>query len=928
MRTCVLILCIWIGCSNSFGQARRSFSITRLDQNQDGEITLDEFREIGQYVSRLKAENAMAATFAGLDRNNDSAIDAREFENLFRLGRNRTRADLPFDPVAGPVAGNPLRAILPGPADESFDEVTAAEAKFFHERIEPVLTAKCYSCHSELSGQLRGGLRLDDKRHLRRGGASGSILDEDPAESLLVMALHGEDFSLMPPKGRLPHDVIKDFETWVSMNAPDPRDSEARPVPIELPESSIDWDAGRTHWSYQPLRSKKRFETKTDPWSISTIDQYIYETMRQRGLHPVGDASRGQLIRRISLDLTGLPPTPDEVERFVSDPGEDDQALERLVDRLLESPQFGEHWGRHWLDVARFAESSGKEVNIFYPFAWRYRDYVIDAFNNDTPYNRFITEQIAGDLIPATNSVQKAKSIIATGYLAIGPKSHIERDQRQFMLDLVDEQIDAFSRGIMGMTISCARCHDHKFDAVSQRDYYALAGIFASSEALFGGARTVQVNRTTGLVELPKFVDLPVGATMTSRERAFLERQLEQTNQMPATQAGRVAKLVRTATLKSKLAHYDEEGNARKLVMCTREAGPIDLPVFLRGELDRPSAVVARGFPTVIEGPELPQISEGSGRLELAKWLTDPAHPLTARVMVNRVWQHLFGRGLVSTPDNFGTTGRAPSHPELLDYLAESFIDQGWSVKSLIREMIGTRVYRLDSNNDVNNEAIDPDNVYLWKHARKRLPAESIRDSVLRVCGTLDLEPPTGSPVLRLGEGQVRSLERFRGRANFGMMGQSMSQTNRMDSLNLTGRDMTGSGNQDFPELARSRSIYLPVLRDRIDPILDTFDFPDASLVTGQRETTTVASQSLFFMNDSFVIENATRLARSLIHEFETTQQRTEAAFEIILARSPRTDERELAIEFIQQSKRTTPIRAWTLFCQSLVATAEFRFTP
>ncbi|WP_197167614.1 PSD1 and planctomycete cytochrome C domain-containing protein [Neorhodopirellula pilleata] len=890
----------------------RSFPITRLDQDNDGELTLEEFRKIGEFVPRLQAENANAATFAGLDQNNDSAIDAREFERLFTLRRDQTRADLPFDPIAGPVAGNPLRAVLPNFADESLDEVTPAQAKFFHDRIEPVLTAKCYSCHSELSGQLRGSLRLDDKHHLRRGGASGSILDEDPADSLLVMALHGEDFSLMPPKGRLPDNVIKDFETWVSMNAPDPRESEDRPVEVELPESSIDWEGGRAHWSYQQLRPSQRIETSSDPWSTSTIDRYLYDAMKQRGLNPVADASRGQLIRRVSLDLTGLPPTPEQVERFVNDSRDDAAALNALVDRLLESPQFGEHWGRHWLDVARFAESSGKEVNIFYPFAWRYRDYVINAFNNDTPYDRFITEQLAGDLIAAKDSVQKAQSIIATGYLAIGPKSHIQRDQRQFLLDVIDEQVDAVSRGIMGMTIACARCHDHKFDAVSQKDYYALAGIFASSEALFGGARTVQVNRTTGLIELPRFVDLPVGATMTSREREFLERQLEQTEQMPATQAGRVAKIVRTATLKSKLSHYDDDGNARKLVMCTREADPIDLPVFLRGELDRPSEIVTRGFPTVIEGPELPEIHEGSGRLDLAAWLTDPNHPLTARVMVNRVWQHLFGRGLVATPDNFGTTGRLPSHPELLDYLAKSFIDQGWSVKTLIREMVSTRAYRLDSTTEAANESIDPDNVYLWKHPRKRLPAESIRDSVLHVCGTLDLEPPVGSPVLRLGEGQVRSLERFRGRAGFGMMGYAASETST----------------QEFPELSQSRSVYLPVLRDHIDPILDAFDFPDASLVTGERETTTVASQSLFFMNDPFAIENATHLARSLIHEFDSTQQRVEAAFETILARSPRADERKLAIGFIDQSKRTTPIRAWTLFCQSLMATAEFRSTP
>ncbi len=599
----------------------------------------------------------------------------------------------------------------------------------------------------------------------------------------------------------------------------------------------------------------------------------------------------------MSLDLTGLPPTAAQVADYLNDPRDDAAVYQDAVDRLLQSKHYGEHWGRHWLDVARYAESSGKDVNIFYPFAWRYRDYVIDAFNADKPYDRFITEQIAGDLLPAPNARQRAEQLIATGYLAIGAKQHSEVDTRQFLLDVADEQVDAIGRGVLGLTVACARCHDHKFDPLSQGDYYSLAGIFASTETLFGGARQVQINRTTGLIELPKTAGLPPGQPMSRLERTGLQRQVDRIRDGGG--GGSLPPVIRQArltTIQAQLSYYETDGTARNLIMSVRDGTPIDLPVFLRGELDRPSQNVPRGFPAVIDGPTAGAIDQGSGRLELARWITHPAHPLTARVIANRVWQHLFGVGLVDSPDNFGTTGSLPTHPELLDHLASSLIQDDWSIKQLIRRIVTSRGYRLGTETTEHQRRIDPDNRWLSRQTSRRLNAESIRDSLLVAAGTLRPVPPVGSPVTRLGAGRTQVLD----------------QPGRGATLVIP------------PGV---RSVYLPVIRDRSSESLGAFDCPDASLVTGRRETTTVASQSLYLMNDDFVIAQADAMARDIIASGQTMKDRINQTFVRTLSRPPRGDEINASIQFLKDWGAADDPKVWSVFCQSLFATAEFRLT-
>lgn len=947
-------LCLWSWFATPAGgqvrsegvQSRNAFSripFARLDRNGDGDVTMDEFARLGETIPRLKAENVAGFLFARLDTNNDGSIDASEFRSL--SGRSSLlagpsagrRGDAPHDPVVGPVARNPLRGIAAGPTDtESSAAVTAEEADFFHQRIEPVLAANCYSCHSSVAQDVRGGLKMDQRDDLRRGGSSGEVLDENPGDSLLVMALRGDGMPLMPPRGALPETTIRDFETWLSMGSPDPRpaqprswDSDSAPVQA-VPESTIDIQAGRQHWAYQTIGTLRPSVIPGDDWSVTEIDRYLMAAWRTHSLTPAADADRETLIRRITLDLTGLPPTPAEVDAFIRDGDDDATALDRVADRLLASERFGEHWGRHWLDVARFAESSGKEVNLFYPFAWRYRDYVIDAMNEDKPIDEFLREQIAGDLLPATDATDRAEKLIATGYLAIGPKSHIERDPRQFLLDVVDEQIDAISRGMMGMTISCARCHDHKFDPISQRDYYALAGILASTETLFGGTRTVQTNRTTGLVELSDEADIRDGDSMSPAERQALNGLLETLQSARSPGTNNVGAVILTATTKSKLSHYDDDGSPRRLAMCVRDGQAMDMPMFLRGELERPADVVPRGFPAVITGPAISKVDAGSGRRELADWITDPQHPLTARVMANRVWQHLFGRGLVATPDNFGTTGTPPSHPELLDYLARSLRDEGWSMKTFIRTVVRSRAYRMASDADDAATGVDPDNVYVSRQNRKRLTAESIRDSILIVSGQLNLQPPVGSPVTRLGEGQTRVLDRTVMRMGGGMNGGQSNGVMNRGRMNGGGRS---GGYVATPSLAPrpgSRSVYIPVIRDRVDPILDAFDFPDASLVTGLRETTNVAAQSLFFLNDDFVIDSADRMAKELMSVPGDDRDRIQAAFLATLSRRPRASEIVACDAHMKSLSREqrNPRVVWSQLCQSLMATAEFRFSP
>jgi hypothetical protein len=811
--------------------------------------------------------------------------------------------------------------------DEAVDPKDLA---FFEARIRPVLIEHCYGCHSADASRLRGDFALDTSDSIRRGGPSGpGIVPGDPDASLVIKAVRSLDGYEMPPAGQLPPDVIADLERWVRDGAVDPRG--VTESVVETPSSGIDLEAGRDFWAFQRPTAPEVPDVNDDRWPRTDVDRFVLHAMETHGLQPVNDATPGDLLRRLSFALTGLPPTPEAIEDFTADRSAG--ATERLVDRLLDSPRFGERWGRHWLDVARYAESSGKESNVLYPHAWRYRDYVIHAFNDDKPYDLFLKEQLAGDLLPAFDAEEHAEQIVATGYLAIGSKSHNARSKAQFALDVADEQIDAISQGMLGLTISCARCHDHKFDPIPTSDYYAMVGLFLSTETCFGTTDGGGNRRSAPLVELPAEARVAPGMDMPVAFRAALEQRLERsrTQLEDLVEASKglsrrdnpnIARIRNTRAsitiLEGLLERYDASGAPSGEAFVAMGARDIDAPrdarILVRGELDKAGDRVARGFPQVLTDEMTPAIDRAaSGRLELADWIGSEANPLTARVWVNRVWLHLFGTPIVPTPDNFGVSGLAPTHPDLLDHLAVEFMANGWSTKALIRGLVLSRTYGLGSYHHATNHRADPENVYLWRMSRRRLEAESIRDAILAASGTLDVSPPGGSPVAFL-EGSARVLDRARG-------------------LDL-----------DPPV----RSIYLPVLRDRVPDSLAVFDFAEPSFVTGDREETNVPSQALYLLNAPFVMNEALAMADRLLDMRGDDGDRVVSAFLLALGREPTAAEVKAVRVFFEDfpdaqgaSADDRPRRrrgrqrgndvgmrrlGWSTFCQSLFASAEFRY--
>ena len=886
-------------------QQRLESGFQALDADRDGKLSRKEFERIGQFVKQLEGDSvAIQYLFSELDKSRDESLNLEEYKGLAVL--------------AAKLAPDQPGAPRPKPASEAATPArppTAEELAFFEKKIRPVLVDKCYKCHSAGAEKIKGSLVLDTREGIRKGGDTGhAVVPGDVKASLLIKAIGYEDSDLaMPPKkegGKLPDAVIADFEQWVKMGAPDPRDGKTT-----LAGKSLDLEKGEDHWAFQLPRKTPLPPVKDAAWVRNDIDRYVLAELEAKGLKPVANADKRALVRRIFFDLIGLPPTPEAVEAFVKDT--DPKAFEKLVDQLLVKPQFGERWGRHWLDVARYAESSGKENNIVYPHAWRYRDYVIKAFDDDKPYDQFLMEQIAGDLLPAKDETQKAWQQIATGFLAIGPKSHNTRDARQFALDLADEQIDAMSQGMLGLTVSCARCHDHKFDPIPQADYYALTGIFLSTETRFGTPRFIQNNQATPLLALSDKANVRDAAPMPSRQLTQLKSQLEQARKERDEVLGEAKgskdravfanpKLIRSgvqiALLEKLVGRYDESGRALRLAMGVQDRMyPRDAQLLARGEPDKPLDTVPRGFVRIVNTKPPPRISQGSGRLELAKWIASPENPLTARVMANRVWLQLFDTGIVPTPDNFGAMGQPPANQPLLDHLAMSFVEHGWSVKKLIRQIVLSHTYQLGSEHDAANFAVDPDNIHHWRMSQRRLDAECIRDAMLVVAGKLDLHQPDGSPVAN-SEGPVLVLMRF------------------------------GALTMERPV----RSVYLPIVRDQVPEALAVFDFAEPSLVVGDREVTSVPSQALYVMNSPFVQRAAEGMAdRLLAQDLRGTALAT-AAFQLAFGRPPSQGELQATNRFFEsfnaaeaarsQGKDRLGKAALVAFCQGLLGSAEFRY--
>ena len=711
----------------------------------------------------------------------------------------------------------------------------------------------------------------------------------------------------MPPKEKLSDGQIADFVRWVETGAPDPR---VGTTPVA---KKLDLEAGRTFWAFQPPRAVEPPAAQDNALAETDVDRFLADAQRRAGVQVVADAEPEALVRRLYFDLIGLPPSPAESTAFLSAWRSDaKQALAQKVDELLASPRFGERWGRHWLDVARYAESSGKETNFSYPQAWRFRDYVIESFNADVPFDRLIHEQIAGDLLPATDDAARARQIVATGFLAIGPKSHIERNKLQFELDLVDEQIDAVTQAFLGLTVACARCHDHKFDPIPQLDYYALAGIFRSTETCYGTIPVIQNNNPSQLLTLPQGAAAAPGLpAMNADERQRLEEQIaglrsERAAMVKQKQFATSAFLrngILLNTLEAKLKAYEADGSPKLLAMGVRDRQePRNSPLYIRGEVEKPGDEVPRGFVQVLwRKPPTPDFDAGSGRLELAEWIASSENPLTARVYVNRVWSKLFGRGLVATPDNFGASGQAPTHPELLDYLAVEFMQDGWSTKRLIRRLVLSQAYRLGTDHDAKNFELDPDNTLLWRMSPRRLDAEAIRDAMLATAGVLQLDPPVGSVVARGGEGYTGGVER---------------------------------GGQLIEGRFNCRSVYLPALRGRIMESLTAFDGVDGSSLVGERSETTVPTQSLYLWNSPYVLKLAETAAARLATERSDADGRIDLAYQQWFGRAATDDERRAAHEFVagyrsqaaQDGRNSDEAEsaAWAAFCQSLWACGEF----
>jgi hypothetical protein len=787
--------------------------------------------------------------------------------------------------------------------------LTAAEppagTEFFETHIRPVLVKNCYACHSSATKTPMGGLFLDTRNGVLKGGTSGpAIVPGKPEQSALLKALRYEGRK-MPPSAQLPESVVADFEKWIAMGAPDPREGQS----TNWKPSTIDLEKGRKYWAFQPPQKPPVPKVKNGKWSREPIDRFLLARLEEKHIAPGPDADRLTWLRRVTLDLTGLPPTTAECDALVADKSRD--AYARVVDRLLSSDRFGERWGRHWLDVARYAESVGRGRNYPFPMAWRYRDYVIAALNNDKPFDQFIKEQIAGDLLTSTSEKQHNEQLIGSGFLALGSHDLIEINPSVFRMDVVDEQINATTRAFLALTVGCARCHDHKFDPIPTTDYYALAGIFRSTEMLSGLQRRPRDNASyfnLGLLAHLSYGpdDSKPAMLDPEKQRKWEELQTQHRDmlqnprkylQKGMAPAAAGIKL-RQATGRV-LMQMDQFPVPADLVMAVRDAAqPADCEVHIRGDVQELGAKVPRGFVQVASRPgEKPAIGpKESGRLELAEWMANKDNPLTARVEVNRIWQHLFGRGLVGTVDNFGAMGEKPGNQQLLDYLAVRFVEQGWSVKKTIREITLSRAYRLSTAYDARKAKVDPDNLLLWRMNRRRLEVEAIRDSLLAISGQLDLKPPAESPVLQFR----RSFDIGRGR---------------------------GTVAKDYAESMRCRSAYVPVVRNFLPVMYETFDFPEPSETKGLREVTTVPTQALFLMNSKFVLEQAKHAAEKLLAAGELSEsKRITRAYREVLSRAPTADELKKSAGYLSAEDQTDELSHWSRMYQVLFASAEFRY--
>ncbi len=933
----------------------------------------------------------------------------------------------------------------------------AADLTHFEQRIRPLLIANCIDCHGP--DKQKGGLRLDSRAAWQTGGDSGPAITPGKLDaSHLFRAISYTDRDLkMPPKRKLKDSEIADLKLWIESGAPDPRDEVA-----STGSQHKQTRADASFWSFQAPKDTPPPAVKNAAWPTHDIDRFILAKLEANQLTPAPDADAATLLRRITFDLTGLPPNPTD---------QTDQTYEKRVDDLLGSPAFAERFASHWLDITRFAESSGGGRSLPFKDAWRFRDYVIESIRDNVPIDRMITEHLAGDLLPAQDAAARRRQVTATGFLALGPTNYEEQDKGMLRMDIVDEQLDTLGRAFLGLTIGCARCHDHKFDPISAHDYYALAGILRSTKTLKnytdnvahwidaplpldGEAETAlqqhetQVNalkdqiaalkddlRDAGSADLRKLkaiaiTDLPgividdsaaqkvgmwkkstsyapyIGGGYVSdnndgkgektisfapkfpkagryevrvaynagpnrAERVTVTilhadgeelKTLKMTTEslkglqfaslgtyrfeangagfvlisnagsegfvtvdavqfVPADEASSVPESKKesatAAKLKTQLTDLEKQLKALQkdhperpeAMSVADDEAPEDAKIHIRGSTRNLGAAVPRGFIQAAMRPNAPSIpTDASGRIQLAQWITARENPLTARIMVNRVWHWLFGAGIVRTTDNFGSTGELPSHPELLDHLALKFIEDGWNLKHLVKQMVMCRTYRMASTIVESAtppsarhppHSIDPDNRLLSHMNRKRLDAECLRDAMLVAAGTLDRE--FGGP----GVSEVKAID---------------ANDQKIQNIEY-----------GYQFLDTRRSLYTAAFRNVRHPLFEVFDFADINQPIAQRTTSTVATQALFLMNSPQVIEQVRHAADGVLKACEQTDQRIQAAFQTSLQRKPTDKERAQVRDYIESSHSGNATHEetrdlWARFIQTLWSTPEFRF--
>jgi len=903
-------------------------------------------------------------------------------------------------------------------------EPSKSDLEEFEKSVRPLLVKHCYECHS--GQESNGGLLLDTRDGVLKGGDSGAaIAAGDPERSLLIQAVRYTNPDLqMPPKNRLTSAEVQTLEKWIASGAADPRI--ANPAVSSVPKPvGMSIDDGRQFWSLQPVTRHALPEVQNSNWVQTPIDAFVLAKLEANELHPAPQADKRTLIRRLTYNLVGLPPTPEEVNAFLTD--DSPNAYQTIVERLLSSTAYGVRWGRHWLDVARYADSNGLDENLAFGNAWRYRDYVVDAFNQDKPFDRFLVEQLAGDLLEGTNQETKT----ATGFLMLGAKVLAEPDRDKLEMDTIDEQLDTMGKVFMGMTIGCVRCHDHKFDPIKHSDYYSLAAIFKSTKT-FDGTNMGAIKHwheysfasdeeSAAIKEIEKIIAEKKAAIAAVKNQAtekitnearskvtdYLVAAAKFDLETPLTTIAEIAEPLglhphilhhsrrhlanrrddpvfarwheladandlngielhfrslfvdanaaleaarkidpTTNTLDdprlepARAALFDTSGllavppkpelalDAQTLAEYNRlseesrvfESSAADersamgvsdgtiiseLPIHIRGSHRNLGQPVPRGFPVVMLASQssvaLPAAQ--SGRLELAQWMASKQHPLTARVFVNRIWDWHFGSGLVSSTENFGSLGDRPSHPELLDWLADHFMTSGWSIKDLHRLIVASSTYQMASSHpdDAVASRIDPENRLRWKFRLQRLDAEQIRDAVLAVSGRLDNA----------------------------VGGKSVPLRNRQFVFDHTSIDHT-----KYESLRRA--LYLPVIRNNLYSLFEQFDFPDPTTPTGHRNSTTVAPQSLLMMNSELVMDSADALVQRLRDLSLDKSARIQWAYQLAFGREPTQSEVQRAIAFVEDAPGTNdasePVdtqqsqRLWSLWCQSLLASNEFMY--